>query len=209
MTNPKGENSTAQANSVSPARDATQAARSKTKGDVPSAILDHYLVERDRSGRAERYFRDHRATEPLFRDRGGSLVSTRAYPDAVADMLKIARHRGWSQVKVSGDEAFRREVWIQAQALGLEVRGHRPSERDRQAAPSNRSKFPSDPDRKPPRADPLAERLQRAAVVVARLVPDPLIQARLLERAHARAHARDGQDRAAERETRRGRNRER
>lgn len=209
MTDPQPASSPAQTNSVSPARGATQAPRSRIKGDVPPAMLDRYLVERDRSGRAERYFRDHRATEPLFRDRGGSLVSTRAYPDAVADMLKIARHRGWVQVKVSGDERFRREVWIQAQALGLEVKGHRPTERDRQAAQPDRPGPASHPARGPRKTDPVMERLQRAAVVVARLVPDPVIQARLLERAHARAHDRGDQDRPSEREPRRGRNRER
>lgn len=62
------------------------------KGDLPEAVLDRYLIERDRLGRPERFFREHRALEPMFRDRG--LVSARAYADAVADMLKIARHRG-------------------------------------------------------------------------------------------------------------------
>jgi hypothetical protein len=139
----------------------------------------------------------------MFRDRGGSLVSAQAYPDAVADMLKIARHRGWDQIRVTGDPAFRREVWIQAQALGLEVRGHRPRERDRQAAGQDR---PSrDPDVARPRspAEPLADRLARAAVVVARLIPDPAAQSRLLERAWARAEMTPQRDREA------GRGRER
>lgn len=165
-------------NRLGPAPSAERKPRSTAKGDLPEAVLDRYLIERDRQGRPERFFRDHRAAEPMFRDRGGSLVSAQAYPDAVADMLKIARHRGWNQVRVTGDPAFRREVWIQAQALGLEVRGHRPRERDRQAAghpPTNRS------------APDLAERLARAAVVVARLVPDPAAQARLIARAWSRA----------------------
>ena len=114
-------------------------ARSTAKGDVPDAVLDRYLVEGDLRGRAERFFRDHRAPAPMFRDRGGSLTSTQAYPDAVIDMLKIARHRGWERIQVSGDPAFRREVWIQAQSLGLEVHGHRPRDRDRQAAGIDRA----------------------------------------------------------------------
>lgn len=167
-------------NRVSAASGRAGGSRSVVKGDVPEAVLDRYLVERDRRGRPERFFRDHRTDEPMFRDRGGSLTSSRAYPDAIADMLRIARHRGWTQVRVAGDEGFRREVWIQAQALGLEVRGHRPRERDRQAAGQERPR-PAAPER----AD-LGERLARAAVVVVRLVPDPAVQARLLERAWAR-----------------------
>ena len=189
-------------NRVGPAP-AGRTPRSTAKGDIPETVLDRYLVERDRQGRPERFFRDHRASAPMFRDRGGSLVSTQAYPDAVADMLKIARHRGWDQIRVTGDPAFRREVWIQAQALGLEVRGHRPRERDRQAAGQDR---PSrDPDVARPRspAEPIADRLARAAVVVARLIPDPAAQSRLLERAWARAEMTPQRDREA------GRGRER
>lgn len=163
-------------NRLSAAGDPT-APRSLRKGDVPEQVLDRYLVERDRQGRPERFFRDHRATEPQFRDRGRSLSADRAYPDTIADMLKIARHRGWAQVRVTGEAAFRREVWIQAQALGLEVRGHRPRERDRQAAGQ---------DPVQPRSPNLAETLRRASVVVARLIPDPVVQARLLERAWTR-----------------------
>jgi hypothetical protein len=194
----------APANRLGPAPGPAGPRRSTAKGDVPEAVLDRYLVERDLRGRPERFFRDHRAAEPMFRDRGGSLVSNQAYPDAVADMLKIARHRGWDRIRVSGDPAFRREVWIQAQAMGLEVQGHRPRERDRQAA---------GPDRPTPRRDAepakahdaLAERLARAAIVVARLVPDPAIQTRLLEAAWARA----GRPRPSEREPARGRDRQR
>ncbi len=99
---------TAAANRVGPAPVAGRPPRSTARGDLPEALLDRYLVERDRQGRPERFFRDHRAAEPMFRDRGRSLVSSHAYPDAIADMLKIARHRGWDQVRVTGDPAFRR-----------------------------------------------------------------------------------------------------
>lgn len=174
----RGAAGSSAANRVAAVR--TAYARSTAKGDVPVAVLDRYLVERDRRGRPERFFRDHRAPEPHFRDRGAALVSSHAYPDAVADMLRIAQHRGWSRVRVAGDEAFRREVWVQAQALGLEVVGHRPRERDRQAAGLER---PSDPARS------AEERLSRAAVVVRHLIADPLAQARLLERARDRLRA--------------------
>ena len=187
-------------NRLGPAPAAGRPRRSTTKGDTPEAVLDRYLVERDRQGRPERFFRDHRAAEPMFRDRGGSLVSAQAYPDAIADMLKIARHRGWDQVRVTGDPAFRREVWIQAQAMGLEVRGHRPRERDRQAAGQDRPSRGPEAVRPQAPQDPLAERLGRAAVVVARLIPDPATQARLLERAWTRAEMRRAEDRDVRRD---------
>lgn len=167
----------ADARRIGPTASVDPARLSRSKGDVPDAVMDRYLVERDLRGRAERFYRDHRADQPQFRDRGGALSTDHAYPDAVADMLRIAQHRGWSRIKVSGDEAFRREVWIQAGRLGLEVSGHRPRDRDHQAAGV-------------PRADrDLPDRLARAAVVVARLMPDPAAQARLIERALNRARS--------------------
>ncbi len=189
---------------LGPSSSPTGSRRSTAKGDVPEAVLDRYLVERDLRGRPERFFRDHRASEPMFRDQGRSLVSSQAYPDAVVDMLKIARHRGWDKVRVSGDPAFRREVWIQAQALGLEVQGHRPRERDRQAAGLDRPSPRRDAETAKAH-DALGERLAKAAIVVARLVPDAAIQTRLLEAAWARA----GRPRPTEREPARGPDRQR
>ncbi|MNH94176.1 hypothetical protein D3C73_467920 [compost metagenome] len=83
-------------------------------------------------------------------------------------MLKVARHRGWTRLKVEGDEAFRREVWIQARAQGLDVSGYRPRDRDRQAAG-----LPPDRD----------TRLMRAAAVVRALIPDIDAQRRLIDHA--------------------------
>ncbi|ANC52758.1 hypothetical protein A4249_03180 [Brevundimonas sp. GW460-12-10-14-LB2] len=60
----------APSNRVAPDGEAgARRARSLDKGDVPPALLDRYLVERDRQGRAERFYRDHRAREPMFQDR--------------------------------------------------------------------------------------------------------------------------------------------
>lgn len=160
---------------------AGKTARSTTRGDVPAPVLDRYLIERDLRGRPERFFRDHRAAEPMFEDRGRSLVSRSAYPDAVIDMLKIARHRGWTSVRVSGDPGFRQEVWIQAQQLGLEVQGHRPRERDRQAAGL---------DPRPPLPAGIGDRMARAAVVVRHLIPDAALQTRLIAEALDRFQAR-------------------
>jgi hypothetical protein len=110
----------------------------------------------------------------------------------VADMLKIARHRGWTDVRVQGDAAFKREVWIQAQALDITVKGHRPGERDRQAAgqPANvrdRETARARDGQAPLRAADLEDRLRRAAIVVRGLIGDPEARARLLARAWGRA----------------------
>ncbi|MBG7614664.1 hypothetical protein IWC96_05130 [Brevundimonas sp. BAL450] len=164
------------ANQIGPdrARPGEPRARSVAKGDVPQTLLDRYLIERDLRGRPERFYRDHRTADPAFRDTGRRLSADRAYPDTVADMLKVARHRGWSRLKVEGEAAFRREVWVQARAMGLEVQGYRPRDRDRGAAglPHGRAQ--------------LEQRLRMASTVVRTLIAAPEAQQRLIAHAAAR-----------------------
>jgi len=174
-------------NAVSPSPQKRSGGRSVTKGEIPASILDRYLIERDRQGRPERFYRDHRAVDPMFRDEGKRLVTRQAYPDAVADMLKVAQHRGWKQVRVSGDETFRRDAWVQARGLGLEVKGYQPRDRDRQAAGDKVTGLPMGADRSAgPSARFADRRLKEAAVVVRWLITDPSAQARLIEHAYQR-----------------------
>lgn len=173
----------ASSNRLKPDRPAADKPLSTDKGDLPTALLDRYLIERDRKGRPEQFFRDTRSTEPAFRDRGRSLETRQAYPDTIGDMLKIAEHRGWRRLKVEGDEAFRRDVWIQAQARGLDVSGYRPRQRDRQAAgQSETSPSPETP-------------WIRALKVAERLLPDPETRRRVIHAVLARARD-DGRDRS-------------
>lgn len=178
-------------NAVAPAPAKGGDARSRRRGDAPQAVLDRYLIEHDRLGRPSRFYRDHRATEPMFRDEGRKLIATQPYPDAVADMLKIAKHRGWSEVRVSGDQSFRREAWIQARALGLEVKGYRPRDRDRQAAGEGPTR-PAPGMMPQPNSNVLDDRLRAAAIVVKRLIEDPAARARLMEHAVERMRSRTG-----------------
>ncbi|GAW39762.1 hypothetical protein SH203_00140 [Brevundimonas sp. SH203] len=97
------------------------------------------------------------------------------YPDTVADMLKVAQHRGWSRLKVEGEEAFRREVWVQARSFGMEVRVYRARGRDREAAGL------------PDRRAQLEVRLRMASAVVCALIADPEAKQRLIAYATARA----------------------
>lgn len=171
------------ANQIGPdrARPGEAQSRSVAKGDVPPSLMDRYLIERDLRGRPERFYRDHRTPDPAFRDAGRRLSADRAYPDTVADMLKVAQHRGWSRLKVEGEEAFRREVWVQARAMGIQVQGYRPRDRDREAAGLSHGRAQ------------LEHRLRMAATVVRTLIADPEAQQRLIAHAAARAGlARDG-----------------
>lgn len=184
---------------------------SRRKGDLPEGLEAKYLVEHDRKGRAERFHRDNRSGEALFRDHGRRLTAREPYPDVVRDMLRIADHRGWREIVVSGDPAFRREVWVMAQARDLQVRGYRPREIDRQAAerktPPGKSAR-KDEDRV--RAETQApKRMAQVATAVRALVKDPAVRARLMERAVARVIHHLDAGRQFDRETGQARRRDR
>lgn len=166
-----------------PGRARKEAPVSRRKGDLPEGLEAKYLVEHDRKGRAERFHRDNRGQEALFRDHGRRLTAREPYPDVVKDMLRIADHRGWREIVVSGEQAFRREVWVQAQALDLQVRGYRPREIDRQAAERKTPRKSEDRIRAETQA---STRMAQVAVAVRTLVKDPAVQARLMQRAVAR-----------------------
>jgi|GEM_PF-368535 len=178
-------------NAVAPTpkiRNAPRAPVSRRRGDLPDGLEARYLVEHDRLGRARKFHRDNRGAPALFEDQGRRLVAREAYPDVVMDMLRIARHRGWREIEVSGDPAFRKEVWIRAQAENIRVHGHRPSELDRQSAAREQNPASGRPDRTAPdRARAAApERTALVAHALKTLAPDPAMQARLMERANQR-----------------------
>ena len=140
-----------------PERDAEDDSRaaSTARGDVPEALKRRYFTEEGRLATA--FFAGPGAKTAAFRDHGGRLSTHQVDPNTIRDMVAIAVHRGWRAIQVKGDDDFRREVWMEAQALGLEVRGYRPRQRDQQelevrlAAQASRTMSPATArDRQPP-----------------------------------------------------------
>jgi len=69
-----------------------------------------------------------------FRDTGTKLATSTNDARAARAVAAMADGKGWASIKVSGHGDFRREVWIEAAARGLEVRGYSPTEQDREEA---------------------------------------------------------------------------
>jgi hypothetical protein len=103
--------------------------RSVAQGDVPDAIGRRYYTD-GRGGAGLGYYADAKVEKPAFRDEGKRLAAARTDPNVIRDMARIAEHRGWTIVTVRGEPSFRREAWLAGRSLGIEVRGHRPTERD-------------------------------------------------------------------------------
>lgn len=99
-------------------------------GDVPREVAQRYFSEAQ--GGARSFYPDAQTKDAAFLDAGNKLSAERTDPNVISDMLKVAEHRGWEKLDVSGTSEFRREVWMQGHIKGVEVRGYKPTERDLQ-----------------------------------------------------------------------------
>jgi hypothetical protein len=155
--------------------------RAHPPGDVPDDVRRRYLTEA-RGGPGLGFYVDVRTRAAAFRDRGHRLTTDRNDPQVIADLIAIAQHRGWTTLAVRGHSEFRREVWLAARAAGLEVRGYRPTDRDRQHL--DRRQDPA-PPRNPSPPDAQTRLRIVEGVVRARIV-EPGEQDRILAAARAR-----------------------
>lgn len=101
------------------------ATKNDVKPIVPVEVEQKYLRVGDK------YYHPKNTEVVAFEDKGNKL-ETRSNSEQVAEtMVTIARARGWDEIKVSGTETFRKEVWLEAAAHGMQVKGYTPSEIDK------------------------------------------------------------------------------
>ncbi len=99
--------------------------RKDVQTHIPSAIEKQYL----RVG--NKFFDPKNTDAAAFEDKGNKL-ETQSNSHNVAEILvQIARARGWDEIKVSGSETFRKEVWLEANQLGMSVKGYTPQDQDK------------------------------------------------------------------------------
>lgn len=89
-------------------------------GNPPETVKKRYL----RAG--NQYFLKDAPHQLAFEDIGPYLVTEHNRPDVVESMVDMVRAKAWERICVSGHEQFRREVWVQATLLGIEVSGYEP-----------------------------------------------------------------------------------
>ncbi len=97
----------------------------------------YYVAEGPAQTGERRVFADARGEYLAFKDEGHRLTTQREEATVVRDVVAIAQHREWSAVRVTGSEAFRREVWLEATTRGITVSGYEPTALD-QAAQARR-----------------------------------------------------------------------
>jgi hypothetical protein len=75
------------------------------------------------------YFKDQKNTL-AFEDKGKSITTEHDDDRVAKAVVRIAEAKGWRNIKVTGNETFRREVWVQAEIHGIKVKGFTPKEAD-------------------------------------------------------------------------------
>ena len=124
-------------NSISAAVPSAQLVKSDAPDRSPvrakSAVHDVVAkVTEDRYVRvgSQYYFPD--TSDRAFRVSSTRTTTRLDRPDIIRDMLEIERARSdGSPLKIKGTDRFLAEAWRQAQLLGVEVRGYKPSELER------------------------------------------------------------------------------
>ncbi|MBW9105103.1 LPD7 domain-containing protein [Paraburkholderia phenoliruptrix] len=91
---------------------------------APERVRKRYL----RAG--NQYFLKDAPYQLAFEDLGPYLATEHNRPDVVESMVDMAAAKSWRRIRVSGHEAFRSEVWLQATVLGIEVSGYEPKPAD-------------------------------------------------------------------------------
>lgn len=101
------------------------ATQADTKAIVPPEIEKQYLRVGDK------FYHPKNTELVAFEDKGNKLETKSNSENIAESMVRIAEARGWDEIKVTGSETFRREVWLEAAARGMHVKGYTPNEQDK------------------------------------------------------------------------------
>jgi hypothetical protein len=113
-----------------------RAERAAQVARLEAALMDRYIIKRapvtvgdTTIGRTEYRFRGDSSrvafTESTFR-----LATDTNSPSVARSMVDVAEARNWTALRVSGNEDFRRLVWLEASVRGVKALGYEPNPAD-------------------------------------------------------------------------------
>ena len=113
-----------------------QAERAALVARLETALMDRYLIKRApvtvgdvTIGRTEYRFRGDTSrvafTESTFR-----LATDTNSPSVARSMVDVAEARNWRALRVSGNQDFKRMVWLEASVRGVKTLGYEPNPGD-------------------------------------------------------------------------------
>jgi hypothetical protein len=103
---------------------------------LEAALLERYVIKRApvtvgelTIGRTEYRFRGD-STRLAFTESTFRLATDTNSPSVARSMVDVAEARGWRALRVSGNEEFKRLVWLEASVRGVRTIGYEPSPTD-------------------------------------------------------------------------------
>lgn len=118
------------------ARIDTAAERAVLVARLEAALLERYVIKRApvtvgelTIGRTEYRFRGD-TTRVAFTESTFRLATDTNSPSVARSMVDVAEARGWRALRLSGNEEFKRLVWLEATVRGVKSVGYEPSPTD-------------------------------------------------------------------------------
>lgn len=71
---------------------------------------------------------------------------------SLPDLVRLAKENGWTSLKITGDEEFKRAAYLAASAQGLKIDGYKPDEKTKAAADREQARQAGAPESKQPTA---------------------------------------------------------
>jgi len=113
-----------------------QAERAALVARVEAALLERYQIKRApitvgdiTIGRIEYRFRGD-TSRLAFTESTFQLATDTNSPSVARSMVDVAEARNWRSLRVSGNEDFRRMVWLEASVRGVKTLGYEPNPAD-------------------------------------------------------------------------------
>lgn len=113
-----------------------QAERAALLARLETALMERYLIKRApvtvgdmKIGRTEYRFRGD-TSRVAFTESTFKLATDTNSPSVARSMVDVAEARNWRSLRVSGNEDFRRMVWLEASVRGVKTLGYEPNPAD-------------------------------------------------------------------------------
>lgn len=94
---------------------------------IPAPVRERFREGQD----GKFFFKDGKDADSVaFRDQKTRLTTNRDDTLVAHSLVDVAESRDWHNIRAQGTKEFRREVWLEATARGLEVEGYKVNQRD-------------------------------------------------------------------------------
>lgn len=115
--------------------EAKMAKKSNLEDDIPNSIKFNYVAIVKNSLMGDEKVNYYDKSDPnqvdiAFEDRKTSLNTSRHDEKTVNAMLDLAESKGWTEIKLKGEEEFKQKAWLEASLRGIATKGYKPSDKD-------------------------------------------------------------------------------